>query len=216
MNNIVPSSKNLIMAAALALGLASAAFAQSANVAVPNPADNKAAGLLGVNYVTTGYSYTDLDNTGTHVSDFTLTLNENLRDGIDGIVEYGYGRSSKIAGSRITQHDILFGARAFLTSGATKPYVEAGVGWVWQKGFGSSDDSFAYGLGVGAEIQIAPAATLTPFVRYEDITRGSNNDSWTYGLKANYWVSSRVGLQAGIARDDDKNMNYSVGANFRF
>ena len=217
MKNLVPSSKNLILAAALALGLASAASAQSANVAVPNPADSKATGLLGQNYVTAGYSYTDIDQVNVHGSTYTLAANQGLRDGLDGVFEYNYTRTSRFAGSqRLTQHDILFGARAFLTSGTVKPYVEAGAGWVWQKGLGASDDSFAWGAGLGAEFEVANGVSVTPFVRYEDITRGSNNDSWTYGLKANYWLTHSVGLQAGISRDDDQNLTYAIGANFRF
>ena len=212
----VPSFKTLILAAAVSLGLASASFAQSANVAVPNPADAKPTGLLGQNYTTIGYGYIDLDSTNVHASRYSLAANQSLREGLDGLLEYGYTRSSSFAGTRLTQHDLMAGARAYLTSAGFKPYVEAGLGWVWQKAAGVSDDSFAWGLGVGAEIDVVSAVTVTPYVRYEDLTRGSNNDSWNYGVKANYWVTSRVGIQAGVERDDDKNMTYSVGANIRF
>lgn len=215
MNNVT-SFKTLILAAAVSLGLASAAFAQNANVAVPNPADAKPTGLLGQNYATISYGYIDLDSTNVHASRYALAGNQSLREGLDGILEYGYSRSSSFAGTRLTQHDLMAGARAFMTAGGVKPYVEAGIGWVWQKAAGFSDDSFAWGLGVGAEIEVAPAFTVTPFVRYEDLTKGSNNDSWIYGVKANYWVTSRVGVLAGIDRDDDKNMTYTIGANIRF
>lgn len=214
--NIIPSSKNLILAAAFSLGLVSAASAQSANVAVPNPADSKPTGLLGQNYVTLGYGYTDLDSTSIHASTYTLSANQSLREGLDGIFEYNYTRTSQFGSSqRLTQHDIMLGARAFLTSGVVKPYVEAGAGWVWERS-AVHDDSFAWGLGVGAEIEVINALTVTPFVRYEDITKGSDNDTWTYGVKTNYWLNRSLGLQAGIARDDDKNMTYTVGANIRF
>ncbi|MBI2511810.1 MAG: porin [Opitutae bacterium] len=212
----VPSFKTFVLAAAVSLGLASASFAQSANVAVPNPADAKPTGLLGQSYTTLGYSYVDFDATSIHASRYSLAANQSLREGLDGILEYGYARSSKFAGTRLTQHDLMAGARAFLTAGGIKPYVEAGIGWVWQKAAGVSEDSFAWGAGVGAEFEVVSSVTVTPYVRYEDITRGSDNDSWNYGVKANYWLSSRVGLQAGVERDDDKNMTYSVGANIRF
>lgn len=212
----VPSFKTFVLAAAVSLGLASASFAQSANVAVPNPADAKPTGLLGQNYATLGYGYVDLDNTGIHASRFSLAGNQSLREGLDGILEYGYTRSSKFAGTRITQHDLMAGARAYMTAGGIKPYVEAGIGWVWQKAAGASEDSFAWGAGVGAEIEVASAVTVTPYVRYEDITKGSDNESWNYGVKGNYWLSSRVGLQLGVERDDDKNMTYSAGVNVRF
>lgn len=215
MNN-VPSFKTFVLAAAVSLGLASASFAQSANVAVPNPADAKPTGLLGQNYASLGYGYVDFDATDIHASRFSLAGNQSLREGLDGILEYGYTRSSKFAGTRITQHDLMAGARAYLTSAGFKPYVEAGLGWVWQKAGGVSDNSFAWGAGVGAEIEVVSAFTVTPYVRYEDITEGSDNGSWNYGVKTNYWLSSRVGLQLGAERDDDKNMLYSVGANIRF
>lgn len=212
----VPSFKTFILAAAVSLGLASATFAQSADVAVPNPADAKPTGLLGQNYTGFSYGYVDLDNTGVHASRFALSGNQGIREGLDAIFEYGYTRSSEFAGTRITQHDLMAGARAFLTAGGVKPYVEAGIGWAWQKFAGVSENSFAWELSVGAEIEVVPALTVTPFVRYEDLTKGSDNDTWVYGAKANYWLSSRVGLQAAIDRDDDKNMTYTVGANIRF
>lgn len=212
----VTSFKILILAAAVSLGLASASFAQSTVAAAPSPAEARPTGLLGQNYVTLSYGFIDLDNTGVDASRYTLSANESLREGLDSFLEYNYSRTDKISGSRPTQHDLAAGARAFLTAGGIKPFVEARVGWAWQKFAGASEDSFAWGLGVGAEFEVMPALTVTPFVRYEDMTKGSNNDTWVYGVKANYWVTHNVGILAGIDRDDDKNMTYTIGANIRF
>lgn len=208
------SLKTFVLAAAASLGLAASAFAQTS--VATEPSVTHSAGLLGQTYASASYGYVDLDNTSVNARSYSLGLNQYVRDGVDSFLDYNYTRSGRIAGTRLTQHDVLLGARVYTNWQGVKPYAEAGIGWVWQKAGGIRDNSFAWAAGVGAEIEVATKTTVTPFVRYSDLTDGGNNDQWEYGVKANHWLTEKLALQGSLSRDDDKNMFYRVGVNFRY
>ncbi len=209
--------KNLLLSAAAALSLA--AFARADVPLDQEPLKSTTAagqGLLGQQYATLTYSYLDLD-APVHADDYTLALNQPLNAGLDAIFSYDYVRSGVFAGSRITEHDLLAGLRAFSNHYSWgKPFVEASVGYAWQKYAGVKDDSFVWGVGVGAEFQLAPAFTVTPTVKYMDAPDLAGSGTWTCGVKANYWIDSQWSVTAGISRDDDHNNAFTVGTNFRF
>jgi opacity protein-like surface antigen len=211
----LPSSRHFLVAAALALGLASAATAQTVTATETAPV-TRSSGLLGQTYASAALGFVDLDNTGVNARSYSLGLNQYVRDGVDSFLDYNYTRSDRFAGTRLTQHDLLVGARAYANYSGVKPYAEAGVGWVWQKAGPVSDNSFAWAAGVGAEFAVASATNVTPFVRYSDITDGGDNDQWEYGVKANHWLTEKVALQGSISRDDDRNMFYRFGVNVRY
>ncbi|MBA4136823.1 MAG: hypothetical protein C0518_05855 [Opitutus sp.] len=210
------SLKSFLLAAAASLGLATSAFAQTTVPATELAPVTRASGLLGQNYASLSYGFVDLDDTGIDASSYTIAFNQAVRDGLDSMLEYDYTRSDRIFGSRLTQHSLLLGARAYTNYNGIKPYAEVGVGWVWQKFGGTSDNSFAWGVGVGAEFELASAFTVTPFVRYTDITEGSDNGAFEFGAKANYWLNEKFSVMGGVSRDDDSNMTYRVGVNYRY
>lgn len=221
--NIVPSSKHLILAAALALGLASAASAQNANVAVPNPGDGKSAALLGVRYAGASFSYVDVADTGYDARNYGFECNHSLTANLDARLEFDYLRSEglggvSLSGKHYSLKTLSAVGRAFADwQGTTKAYVEAGAGYVWFRApLGNHDNAWQWLVGAGVEINIAPSFSLTPFVRYQDAIDFSLGSTWNYGLRANYALTEHVGLTAKLERDDDQNMNYSIGANFRF
>jgi len=208
------SLKYFVLAAAASLGLAASAFAQTTVAAEPTV--SRSAGLLGQTYASASYGFIDLDNTGVDARSYSLGLNQYVRDGVDSFLDYNYTRTDRIAGTRLTQNDVLLGARVYTHWQGVKPYAEAGIGWVWQKAGGVRDNSFAWAAGVGAEIEVASKTTLTPFVRYSDLTDSGNNDQWEYGVKANHWLTEKLAVQGSVSRDDDKNLFYRVGVNFRY
>ena len=67
-----------------------------------------------------------------------------------------------------------------------------------------------------AELQLAPAVTVTPFVRYADAPDLAGSGVFNFGVKANYWVDSQWAVMAGVERDDDQNTSFTIGTNFRF
>lgn len=209
--------KKFILSAAAALSLA--AFAR-ADV----PLDNEplqsttpvGQGLLGQQYASLTYSYVDLD-APTHADEYNFGFNQPLNAGLDGIFSYDYTRTGEIAGNRASQHALLAGLRAFSNHYSWgKPYVEASAGFAWQKFAGAKDNSFVWGVGVGAEFQLAPAFTVTPTIGYADAPDLAGSGTWTYGVKANYWIDSQWSVTGGISRDDDHNNAFTVGTNFRF
>jgi hypothetical protein len=209
--------KNLLISAAAALSLAAFAHADVPLDHEPLQSTTPMGqGLLGQQYASLTYTYVDLD-APVHADDYTLGLNQPLNAGLDAIFSYDYTRSGAIAGNRATEHDFAAGLRAFsnhYTWG--KPYVEATAGYAWQKFAGAKDDSFVWGVGVGAEFQLAPAFTVTPSIKYADAPDLAGSGTWIYGVKANYWIDSQWSVTAGISRDDDHDNAFTVGTNFRF
>lgn len=213
----VNSFKTLILAGAASLGLAASAVAQTtAPMTSPAPTVGRTAALLGQNYAYASLGFINLDDLDIDAKSYTLGVNEAVRDGLDAIFEYDYTRTDRVVGSRLTQHSLLVGARAFANYHGIKPYAEAGVGWAWQKFGGARDDSFAWGAGVGAEFELSPVVAVTPFVRYTDLTEVSGSGTWDYGVKANVRLTDKFSVLGSVSRDDDRNMEYRVGVSFRY
>ncbi|MSU47325.1 MAG: hypothetical protein EXS42_09460 [Lacunisphaera sp.] len=176
--------KTLILAAVVPLGLATSA--RAADTPVPVSGNM---GLLGQTYASLTYSYLNLDRSPTHADSYGFDYNQSLNTGLDGILSYNITQAGLVAGARFNQQMIGGALRAFNTSHAWgKPYVEAGVGYAWTKFAGSKDNSVVWSVTAGAELQIAPAFTVTPFVSYVDAPDLTSSGTWNFGVKANYWV----------------------------
>jgi hypothetical protein len=209
--------KTLLIAVA-ALGLTGAAFAQNTGVSVPTPAPEARRGLLGQTYVSLGYGYTDLTSTTVNVQGLRFEYNQPLNTGFDLKLGYTSGRSSLFAGDlRSTQQSFDASAIAFIPeTNWGRPYFEVGAGWLWTKDAGVKDNSFLYHLETGVEYQLTSALSLTPYFGYVDAPSIEVNNHWNYGVKANYWLNDQWGVSAGLGRDNQRDMTYSAGVNFRF
>jgi hypothetical protein len=202
--------QSLLLAAA-AFGLAGAARAADGMSAATVPPSGTM-GLLGQTYAGLTYSYGDLDNSSSHRDDYRIEFNEALNANLDGLLSYDY-----IQAGSLKQNAIEFALRTYSTSFSWgKPYVEGGGGYVWERFNGGTDNSLIWHAAVGVEFQVAPAFTVTPFVKYQDTPSLSQRDEWDYGVKANYWVDSQWALTAGVARSNHQDMTYTIGTNFRF
>ncbi len=210
--------KNLLISAAAALSLAG--FAR-AGVPLDNPPLEATTpvgqGLLGQQYASLTYSYIDFDEVPVHGDNFGAEYNQPLNTGLDAVFAYDWMQTGVVGGSRFKAQSVTAALRAFGGAhGMAKPYVEAGVGYAWQKYAGSDDNSFVWEVTVGAELQVAPATTITPYIQYADAPDLASEGTWNFGAKANYWVDSQWAVTVGVERDDDQNMSYTVGTNFRF
>jgi hypothetical protein len=201
--------KSLLLAAAF--GLAGAARAADGLSAATVPPSGTM-GLLGQTYAGLTYSYIDLNNSSSHRDDYRFDYNQTLNPGLDGVLSYDFAQ----AGS--DRQQALVGAlRSFCTNYTWgKPYVEAGAGYTWERFDGGKDNSLLWELAVGAEFQVAPAVTITPFVKYTGTPDLARRNEWDYGVKANYWVDSQWAVTVGLARTNHQDMAYTVGTNFRF
>lgn len=208
-------TKSLLVVAAL--GLTAAARADATAAAGSMPASGSM-GLLGQTYAGVAYSYTDIDDSTIDADNYIFEYNQPLSAGFDAVFAYDYGQSEVILGSRFKTQSATAGLRAYsINTGWAKPYIEAGLGYAWTKFAGNDDNSYLWQAAIGAEFQVAPAFTVTPFVQYSDAPDLVGSDgAWDYGVKANYWLNNRWSLAAAISRDDDQNMGYQIGVNCRF
>lgn len=214
------TTKTLILAAAVSLGLVTTASAQSANVAVPTPTQETAAGgLLGTRYTGVDYTYYDMNGTGpNHAHGFGVVYNQPINANFDFTANYDWARA-KYAGARFTQQDLALGAVAYTNLAWGKPFALVSAGWEWGKGGGLSDDSFRYQVGVGTEFQVAPAVVVTPYVVFARAT-GFNDSEFDFGVKAAYRVTRDwdvfAKVQYDAVRHSDDLTEYSAGLNYHF
>ncbi|MFZ5496357.1 MAG: hypothetical protein ACOZE5_13620 [Verrucomicrobiota bacterium] len=221
--------QNLLFAAALSLGFvlnsALADDSQPGKSTIPagQPADQLAPaagnlGLLGQTLGTLTYSRINLDDTTVNLDSYALEINQPLAFGFDGVFGYDYSRSGAFAGSRQTQHTLTAALRAFSNNfNWGKPYVEAGLGQVWEKFAGASDKSLLWEAAAGVEFQVLPRLAVTPYGRYEDTPDLAGSEGrWSVGVKGSFWLDRSWAVTAGFEHDDEQNNAFTVGTNFRF
>jgi hypothetical protein len=213
--------KYLFLSAAAALALAVSARAGGMPEATPVESTTPVhQGLLGQQYANLTYSYIDLDRSPVNADNFEFAVNQPLNTGLDAVFAYDWTQTGLFAGSRLNTQSLTAGLRAFgnaYTWG--KPYVEADAGYAWQRGTPAGhDNSVLWRAALGAELQLAPAFTVTPYVQYTDTPSlaGNDNGTWDFGVKANYWIDSQWAVTAGLARSDNHDNRFTVGTNFRF
>jgi len=203
-----------IILAAAALGLT-----VSAHAADPAPAAPAAdpLGLLGQTYAGLSYSFINLHNAPVNADSYGFEYNQPLNTGFDAVFNYDWTQSGVVAGDRAREQALSAALRAFsLSYSWGKPYVDAGLGYDWTRFAGVKDHSFAWIGEAGVEFQVAPAVSVTPYVRYS-LTKGfDEQDNVNYGVKANYWVTKQLAVTAGLDRNNDHDMTYKLGLNVRF
>lgn len=214
-----PTLKSLVLAAACALALAASARADDSVIAPAEPAPVAAnLSLLGLTHGTLTYSRVNFDDLPVDGDRFAFEVNQAVADGFDARLTYDYLRTGDFAGGHLSQHTLVAGLRAFSSSFHWgRPYVEAGIGHAWNRFAGTRDNSLVWEFGGGAEFQVAPRATVTPYVKYRDLPDVAGSEgTWNFGVKGSYWVDARWAVTAGLERDDEQNMTFSVGTNFRY
>ena len=149
---------------------------------------------------------------------FSLAYNQPVAAGWDFNADYGWARAEAY-GVKLTQQKLDLGVTAFAPLEWGKPYAQVLGGWVWQKGGGIRDSSFAYTLGTGVEFQVAHAFTLTPFVNFVRAT-GFNSSEFDLGAKAAYRLSKEWSLTARVQYDAVQHssdaMEYALGVAYHF
>ncbi len=208
----------ILCAGGAILGLAASAAAQSTNTAgQPEPAVDTGRGLLGQRYFDLGYRYTDVHDSPMDLQALRLDYNQPLAPGFDVNLGYTGARSSEVEGLRQTQQSVDFNAVGYMSGyGYGRPYLSAGAGWLWVRTGGDKANSFLYQFETGVEWSATKALSLTPFVKYIDAPSIHLNNHWNYGLKANYWLNDRWGVNAVVALDNKVDASYGVGLALRF
>ena len=206
---------SLVLAAA-ALGLTLSARAETTADAT-TAASPTSLGLLGQAYAGLTYSYVHPGNSPVSSDRYGFEYNQPLAAGFDAAFAYDRTQAGLLAGDRGYAQSLDAVLRAFRPGDdRIKPYIEAGIGFDRMKFAGVKDDSFAWIAGAGVEFQVAPAVTVTPYVRYTRTNGFADRNTGELGVKANYWVTKQLALTAGLGRDDAQNTSYKLGINVRF
>ena len=215
--------KLFILSAAFSLGLTASANAQdtatnTTPTSSPAPMET-GSGLLGSGYTEVAWNYLHLDDGPPSAArGFSLNYNQPVSAGWDFNAKYD-GAKAEAFGVSVTQQKFDLGVTAFSPLEWGKPYAQVLGGWVWQKGGGVHDDSFAYALGTGIEFKVAPAMVLTPYVNFVRAT-GFNQSEVDIGVKAAYRLSKEWSLTARAQYDSVQHSSdateYSVGVAYHF
>jgi hypothetical protein len=212
--------KTLIFAAAVSLGVATAASAQSTATA-PEPATREApaGGLLGSRYTGVEYDYLDFSGAGLdHAHGLAVNYNQPVSANFDFGLGYDWARAHD-SGIAFTQQDLDVRGTYYTSLGWGKPFALAAAGWDWAHGGGARDDSFVYKLGVGVEVPVAPAFTVAPFATFVRATN-YNQSEFDFGVKAEYRVTREWGVMAraqyDVVRHDSDQAEYALGVNYHF
>lgn len=212
--------KLLLLAAAGSLGLATGALAQSANVAPPVPTSTElTAGLLGQSYTAVNWNYVDFDGSAPSAArGLSATFNQPLNANLDLQFNYDWLRAGAY-GTHVSQHQLDGGVVAYQTYSWGRPFVDLGAGWVWERGGGFSDDSFAYRVGAGVEFQVAPRVSVSPFVTFRRAV-SFNASEVDLGVKAAYRItrdwSATAKVQYDAVRHEKDATEYSLGVAYHF
>lgn len=202
------SISSLVLAATLVAGLGATTARADVDPSASLSDSVVGQGLLGQAYGTLTYSYIDLDSVSSHGDDYHFALTQPLSFGLDGFLSYDF---VDFDGGH--QNIVMAGLRPFSTRfNWGKPYLEAGAGYAWT----SWDNSFVWEVAAGAEFQVNPKTTVTPYVQYQDAPDLAGDGTWNFGAKANYWVNSQWSVTAGVELSDESDVGFTVGTNFRF
>jgi len=208
--------KILLLVAAVSLGLAVSARAAD-KAAASAPSSDNDLGLLGQTYGGLTFSDVNLHHSPVNADRYGFEYNRPLNTGFDANFTFDRTQADLRAGDRAYTQALDASLRSFSTSQRWgKPYVEAGIGYAWEKAGGVMDHSFAWIAGAGIEFQTTNALTVTPFVRGVRNVGFADRDTFEYGVKANYWVTRKWAVAAAIDRNDRQDMAYQVGFNTRF
>jgi len=225
--------QNLLMAA-LTLGVALSASAQSAPNTAGAPAAPVAAdpgpGLVGTNYSELSFGYQRQGGEPKDLRDFEIVSNGSVfksdAAGLDAnfVYDYLYGYGQ---GYHDHRNLAQIGLTGFLMETWGKPFVTADAGMAWQDAGGASQRGFAYTATGGVEFQVLKDLALTPFVEYQAEPRFRNgalpvadfpNHALYYGVKATYRINREWNVSLGADLDDHsvKDWGLRAGVSYRF
>lgn len=136
------------------------------------------------------------------------------KNNVDAAFRYDFIRGSAF-GQRLQQHDVAMSFTGYVPATGTSLFARGDIGWTWSRSGGSWDNSFAYLLGVGAEIPLSPRLVLIPSINFRDIRQAAHDD-WQYGAKLSWTLRSLWTATAGVHADDHRNLEFSFGVQRRY
>ncbi len=219
------------MLAALTLGLALTASAQSVQSTPPDaPESAPNGGLLGNNYTDFSFGYLKQTAMPGVLHAYDLVVNQTVAKegvfGFDGNLSYEY-----LTGGALGYHDyrntLMLGATAFAAESWGKLFLTGDAGWANQQTSDITANSLAYAFTAGVEVPVARRLTLTPFIEYQGEPHLQDHDTatanlpnylWDYGVKATYAITREwsASLTAQLDQRSSSDLGFKAGFNYRF
>ena len=139
-----------------------------------------------------------------------------LPDGkaLDGVFRYNYTRGSTL-GPDGQQNDLSLGLIRYAAYGPVAPFVGADLGWAWARAGAARENSFFYQLRVGAEVMLSTAASMTPYISFQEARR-FHDHAWQVGTRFAFRVSPDWSTTLALGMDDGHNVAWTFGAQPRF
>ena len=218
------NSLKLLLLAAVSLGCAAAVRAQDPMKAPPNPANDATSGygLLGSTYAGASVDYYALNQGAPSVAHgFSFTDRTVVGDRVDTTLDYDWLRTRSAAGTALRNRvSVGVGGSTYAVTDWGKPFVEANLGWRWDKMGGPAQSSFLYRAATGFEFKVAPGLAFAPYVAFDRATRFNQNETG-YGLRANFRVNRDWDLAFRSEYQDVSHTSadrtlISLGANYHF
>lgn len=219
------------MTAALTLGLALSASAQSPASSPPDTATSSIdGGLVGNNYSEFSFGYLKQDAMPGVLHDYDLLVNQAVAKegifGFDGNLSYEY-----LTGGALGYHDyrntLMLGATVYTQQGWGKAFLTADAGWANQQTSDITANSLAYAFTAGVEVPVVHRLTLTPFIEYQGEPHLQDHNTafaslpnyvWDYGIKATYAITREwsASLTAQLDQRSSSDLGLKAGFSYRY
>lgn len=199
-------TQKLLGVASIGIAFASLAVAQTATTTTT------AASLLGVQYVEAGLGYQDVNHANRGIYSLGAAVNTPISTNVDFTASYSH---DWLENNDSFYRNVLGGeVTAYLTKGNLRPFVGAGVGYIWE---GSGDDNYAiWNANVGAEYSLNSTTALTATVGYSDSFENRGEGAFGSSLVVSHWFTSKIAGTAGVSWIEGGNVGYGVSAIFKF
>ena len=182
---------------------------------VSNSSETADLGLIGQKYYGLEFGYTHhVDGVPNVLHRYGFAANNPLVPGYDVGLKYDWTEGGTMS-LHLRQQELSVPLTAYYYHGRVRPFIEGEAGWVWQQAAGGSNNSFAYLLGAGLELQVNPLLVVTPTVAYQDFPHLYDR-VWKYGAKATYRFRREWSGSFGLKLDEHQNLEYAVGLNWYF
>ncbi len=202
--------KLIAVLAASSIGVA--AFAQDTAVSNETTAPVATAGLLGSRFVTTGFSWTDVNHSGVDAMSTGLSLNVPVTANFDVSLGYGY---SWAEGAIDLGHSAGATVTGYIVRGSLRPFASASLGYVWVPNSYDKDHG-VWGADVGVEYALNDKLALTVSTGYGDDFGQHRDSTWDATVGASYNFTAKLAGTAAVSYLEGGSVGFSAGVAFRF
>lgn len=197
--------------AALVAVSSTVAFAQQGEAV--SAQEVQTGGLISKKYVTSGFNYVDAKDSATDARFVDLTVNVPLNTYVD--IKSTFTHVWQEAASNVNDQYLDVNAVSYITEGSVKPFVQAGLGYLWTA---RNDEGLRWNAGVGVEYTLCEKAALTISGNYIDgFRRRTQDDAEFTGTAAlNLWATKNIVVAAGATWYEQGTVSYGLSAGLKF